>query len=76
MPLDLICPAGSVSHKAAAEHGADAVYTGLYLLMGWLIVIAAEPLPGRVPAAGTLWLVAGGLAYTIGAGFFAFDSRL
>lgn len=47
-----------------------------YLLMGWLIVIAAEPLSARVPASGTLWLVAGGLAYTIGVGFFAFDARL
>ena len=50
--------------------------TSLYLLMGWLIVIAAEPLSERVPASGLLWLVAGGLAYTIGVFFFALDSRL
>jgi len=50
--------------------------TSLYLLMGWLIVIAAEPLSERVPASGLLWLVAGGLAYTIGVIFFALDSRL
>jgi len=50
--------------------------TSLYLLMGWLIVIAAEPLSERVPPAGLLWLVAGGLAYTIGVFFFALDSRL
>jgi len=50
--------------------------TSLYLLMGWLIVIAAEPLSERVPASGLLWLVAGGLAYTIGVVFFALDSRL
>lgn len=49
---------------------------GLYLLMGWLIVIAAEPLSERVPEAGLLWLVAGGLAYTVGVVFFALGSRL
>jgi hemolysin III len=50
--------------------------TGLYLLMGWLILIAVEPLAARVPAAGLLWLVAGGIAYTAGVIFFAADSRL
>ena len=50
--------------------------TSLYLLMGWLIVIAAEPLSERIPAVGLLWLVAGGLAYTLGVIFFALDSRL
>jgi hemolysin III len=50
--------------------------TSLYLLMGWLIVIAVQPLSVRVPASGLLWLAAGGLAYTLGVVFFAFDSRL
>jgi hemolysin III len=50
--------------------------TSLYLLMGWLIVIAIHPLSESVPASGLLWLVAGGLAYTVGVAFFAFDSRL
>jgi hemolysin III len=50
--------------------------TSLYLLMGWLIVIAAHPLSARVPVSGLLWLVAGGMAYTVGVVFFAFDSRL
>ena len=50
--------------------------TSLYLLMGWLIVIAAQPLSARVPVSGLLWLIAGGLAYTLGVIFFALDSRL
>ena len=48
----------------------------LYLLMGWLILIAVNPLYARVPASGLLWLVAGGVAYTAGVAFFAADSRL
>jgi hemolysin III len=49
--------------------------TGLYLLMGWLVLIAAVPLVERVPPAGLTLLVAGGLAYTAGVVFFAMDSR-
>jgi hemolysin III len=52
------------------------VSTGFYLLMGWLILIAINPLYARVPASGLLWLVAGGVAYTTGVAFFAADSRL
>jgi hemolysin III len=50
--------------------------TGLYLLMGWLVVVAVDPLYARMPAAGWLWLLAGGLFYTVGVAFFATDSRL
>jgi hemolysin III len=52
------------------------ISTSLYLLMGWLILIAIEPLSARVPASGLLWLAAGGVAYTAGVVFFAIDSRL
>ena len=50
--------------------------TGLYLAMGWLVLIAAAPLIRHVPAAGVAWLVAGGAAYTAGVLFFALDSRV
>jgi hemolysin III len=50
--------------------------TGLYLVMGWLVVIAAIPLLERVSTAGLAWLVAGGMAYTIGVVFFLTDARL
>ena len=50
--------------------------TGLYLLMGWLLLVAINPLYARVPASGLLWLAAGGVAYTTGVVFFAADSRL
>jgi hemolysin III len=50
--------------------------TVLYLLMGWVVVVAVKPLIAVVPAAGLLWLLAGGLFYTVGVAFFATDSRL
>jgi hemolysin III len=45
--------------------------TGLYLAMGWLILIAIRPLWSKVPLPGLLWLLAGGIAYTAGVAFFA-----
>lgn len=43
----------------------------LYVGMGWLAVIAAKPILQHVPMPGILLVVAGGLAYTSGLGFFA-----
>lgn len=50
--------------------------TGIYLLMGWVAVIAVKPLLTQVPAEGVLWLLAGGLSYTAGIAFFAIGSLL
>jgi hemolysin III len=47
------------------------VSTGLYLGMGWLALVAARPFWQRVPLPGLLWLLAGGVAYTVGTAFFA-----
>lgn len=40
--------------------------TSLYLALGWVVLIAAKPMWERVPAWGLLWLLAGGIAYTVG----------
>lgn len=50
--------------------------TTLYLAMGWLVIVAAKPMLAAVPTAGLLWLLAGGLAYTLGVVFFLLDSRV
>jgi hemolysin III len=47
----------------------------LYLLMGWLIVIAIVPAVQNLPLAGLLWLLAGGLAYSGGVFFFLSPKR-
>jgi hemolysin III len=43
----------------------------LYLVMGWLVVIAAPQILRVMPLSGLLWLAAGGIAYTAGVGFYA-----
>lgn len=50
--------------------------TMLYIGMGWLIVIALQPLATRVSPAGLAWLTAGGLCYTGGVVFYATDTRI
>jgi hemolysin III len=45
----------------------------VYLFQGWLIVFVARPLIGAVGWQCVLWLAAGGVAYTLGIVFFAFD---
>jgi hemolysin III len=62
--------------KAVSRTSHPILSTSLYLLMGWLVVLAVDPLLERVPSAGLYWLVAGGLAYTVGVAFFTTDSKL
>ena len=47
-----------------------------YILMGWLIVIALVPLKEALPLEGMLWLLAGGVFYTVGTVFFALDRTI
>lgn len=45
----------------------------VYLFQGWLIVFAGRQLVHAIGWHGTMWLGAGGLAYTLGILFFAYD---
>jgi hemolysin III len=44
--------------------------TVLYILMGWVILVAIQPLYKAMPFNGFLFLIAGGISYTIGTIFF------
>ncbi|MGN7412203.1 PAQR family membrane homeostasis protein TrhA [Paenibacillus sp. SAF-068] len=44
--------------------------TIFYIAMGWLIVIAWQPLMSAIPTGGIVLLVAGGLMYTLGTLFY------
>jgi len=45
--------------------------TAIYVIMGWLVVIAFVPLKQAVSAVGLILLVAGGVTYTLGAVIYA-----
>ncbi|MGX7005655.1 PAQR family membrane homeostasis protein TrhA [Caballeronia sp. KNU42] len=48
----------------------------IYVLMGWLALVAIRPLVTALPPAGTAWLLAGGLIYSAGIYFFINDERI
>jgi hemolysin III len=48
----------------------------IYLIMGWLIVIALQPLMNSLPTGGVIWLFIGGLFYTSGLLFYRFDEKV
>lgn len=48
----------------------------LYVLMGWLGVIALRPLVVAMSSEGVAWLLAGGVLYSAGIYFFINDERI
>lgn len=50
--------------------GVSTFYVISYALMGWLILIAIVPVIRTLPLMGTLWILIGGICYTLGILFF------
>jgi hemolysin III len=61
-----------IAMKLFAKHR-ERLSVALYVTMGWLVVIAADPVLRHVPAPGILLLLGGGLAYTLGVVFYVWD---
>jgi len=57
--------------KAVGKLRYPVLSTTIYVVMGWLVIIAIKPLWHELPLAGVIWLGAGGVAYTLGVVFFA-----
>lgn len=47
----------------------------IYILMGWVGLVAVVPLVHALSAAGFAWVAAGGVIYTAGIVFYVFDDR-
>ncbi|MCP3982475.1 MAG: hemolysin III family protein [bacterium] len=52
----------------------EKVSVAFYLGMGWVAVVSLEPLHSSLRGGGMAWLMAGGLAYTLGIVFYAWQS--
>ena len=46
-----------------------------YIGMGWCVVLAAKPAIATIPTAGLVWMLAGGIAYTIGAVLYSLGKK-
>lgn len=62
--------------KSIMGTGGDALSAVIYLIMGWLIVVAFHKILVVVPFKGIVWLVIGGLCYSLGTIFFLLDKKL
>lgn len=62
--------------KLFKQMGHPVISTGMYLIMGWLILVAIGPLYSAVSAQGLAWLLAGAISYTAGVFFYATDDRV
>lgn len=65
--------AAGVVFKSLAVGRLPVLSAVVYLLQGWLAVFALRPLLHGVGWGGLIWLIAGGVAYTLGIVFFAMD---
>ncbi len=48
----------------------------IYAVMGWIVLVAVNPLIAALGMAGFVCLALGGVFYTVGIIFFAFDTRV
>lgn len=56
--------------KALLGERFHAVSVGIYVAMGWLVLIAIEPVLRSVPPGLLIWLALGGVCYTLGVLFY------
>lgn len=62
--------------KSIGGAGTSRLSIALYLGMGWLAVAAVKPLWTSLSGWGLFWLLAGGIFYSAGVIFFAYDHRI
>mgnify|MGYP001030636080 FL=1 len=63
---------GIVSRATVVQHR-PVMAVVFYIAMGWLAVLAVKPILGAVAPGGLLLILAGGLAYTLGVIFYAWE---
>ncbi len=62
--------------EALPQKGNRVLSMVVYVLMGWLVLVALKPLLAALPTAGFIWLLVGGICYTGGMAFFFFDEKV
>ncbi|HCN88210.1 MAG TPA: hemolysin III [Oxalobacteraceae bacterium] len=65
-----------IAQEIWLARGARILSLLIYIMMGWLALIAIMPLIAALTWPGFAWLAAGGLLYTVGIFFYATDEKL
>ena len=71
----ILAVAGIISRVVNMSRGKSRLSVALYLIMGWLVVLAIKPVVAALPPLGLGLLVAGGVAYTAGVWFYRNDGK-
>lgn len=64
---------GGSALKLRTMDGPIWLSTSIYVAMGWVALLAAPAFFAAVPFRGLLWVIAGGIIYTVGAVIFALE---
>ena len=62
--------------EALPQKGNRVLSMVVYVLVGWLVLVALKPLLAALPTAGFIWLLVGGICYTGGMAFYFFDEKV
>ncbi|QDU42845.1 hemolysin-III related [Symmachiella dynata] len=62
--------------KVFWTHRVESTAVTHYLALGWLPVIAIEPILRALPASGIFWCIAGGVCYTVGTVVLTYDTKV
>jgi hemolysin III len=62
--------------KVLHAHRVDAVATWIYIALGWMSAASAPTMLSHVPTTALWWMLVGGLCYTAGTIFLAFDTHI
>ena len=65
-----------IALEALPQGGNRVLSVVVYVLMGWLVLVALEPLLEALPMAGFWWLLLGGIFYTGGLVFYFLDEKV
>jgi hemolysin III len=67
---------GGFYSKVFVAHRVERVSVGLYVLLGWLPVLAAGRVMELAPWGALRWMVLGGVCYTVGTIFLVYDTKV
>ena len=65
-----------IALESLPQQGNRVLSLVVYILMGWLVLVALKPLLEALPWAGFVWLLLGGIFYTGGVAFYLFDEKI
>ena len=64
---------GGTFYKLFCIDSSDVISALLYVAMGWIGIVGAKPVFAAMPGGAVAWIVAGGLAYTLGVAFYLWE---